>query len=192
MSAAIWRRVWNSLGFGTLTAINDAGTVQTVQLKLNTGEMRDGTPVVQLFGLSANPPAGTNAVAHFLGGDRSNAVVVGTNHQPSRPVNQKSGETTLYNNFSMTIALTQAGIIINGGGQPLIVENAPTVTINAPTAIIANTPIFKCSGDIQDNYTTNTKTMAQMRSLYDQHDHQVVNVSTGTSTITTTTPSPQE
>lgn len=190
--AALWRRIWNALGFGALTVTNDTGPVQTAQVKLNTPEMRDGVPVVQLFGLAGNAPPGTNAVVLFLGGDRSNAVVIATNHQGSRPTGQNPGEATLYNNFLMSIALKQGGIVVNGGGQPLIVENAPIVTINAATEIIANTPLLKCSGDIQDNYATNTKTMAQMRALYDQHDHKVQNVATGTSTIITTTPSPQE
>jgi phage gp45-like len=124
----LWGRIWSLLGFGSLTVINDTGTVQTAQLKLNTSEMRDGVPVVQLFGLSGNPPAGTDAVALFLGGDRSNAVVIATNHQGSRPTGRAPGETTLYNNFLMSIYLSQNGPIVQCAGKPMLVEGDLHVT----------------------------------------------------------------
>ena len=48
---------------------------------------------------------------------------------------------------------------------------SPSAIINASTNVTMNTPLLKVSGDIQDNSATNTKTMAQMRTLYNTHTH---------------------
>ncbi|MDE2342912.1 MAG: phage baseplate assembly protein [Betaproteobacteria bacterium] len=130
----LWRRIWNAIGFGALSLIDDTGPVQLAQVKLNTPEIRDGVPVVQLFGLSGNAPVNSNAVLLFLGGDRSNAIVVATNNQGSRPRNQNPGESTLYNNFGMSVALTENGIVINGGGMPVTVTNGDLHVVGAVIA----------------------------------------------------------
>lgn len=192
MSAPLWRRAWNLLSGGVITAVDDRGSVQTAQLALNCYETRDQTPVLQLFGLSANPPLQTDAVLLFFGGDRSNGVVVATNNQASRPTGQAAGETTLYNAHGMSIYLSAAGIIVNAGNQPVTVNNATTITVNASGDMIFNTPLLKVSGDIIDNYDTNAHTMAGMRQIYDGHTHQVPNVQSGSSSPTTTVPTPQE
>lgn len=192
MSESVWRRVWNSLGFGSITAIDDSGPVQRAQLKLGYAEVRDRTPVMQLFGLSAFPPLPSDAVLVFIGGDRSNGVVIATNNQGSRPTGQSEGESTLYNAHGMSVYLSKSGIVVNAGNQPVTVNNATTVTVNASGDVIFNCPLLKVSGDIIDNYGTNSHTMAGMRQIYDEHTHQVPNVQTGSSTVTTTIPAPQE
>ncbi|MCY0854347.1 phage baseplate assembly protein [Cupriavidus sp. D39] len=68
-----------------MTTVNDAGGVQMMQVKLNAEETRDNTPRVPEFGLASNPPVGSDAIVVFLGGDRSQGVVLGTVHQVSRP-----------------------------------------------------------------------------------------------------------
>lgn len=129
-----WRRIWNLLAYGTLSAVNDAGAVQTVQVQIGPDEIRDSAPNVQLFGLSANPPTGTEVVVIFPGGDRANGVVVGSNHQASRPTGQASGETTLFNAFGMLVKLTANGIVIDGGGKPVHFTNGD---VHVDGAVIA-------------------------------------------------------
>lgn len=114
----LWQRVTNMFAHGTVTAVNDAGGVQKMQLQLGYMETRDNTPVLQHFGLASTPPIGSDAVLVFFSGDRSQGVVVGTNNQGVRPVGQGPGEATIYNAFGMTIALTAAGIVINTNGIP--------------------------------------------------------------------------
>jgi len=52
-----------------------------------------------------------------------------------------------------------------------VTVNAPTAIVNSSTSVTMNTPILKVSGDILDNSATNTRTMAQMRSVYNSHTH---------------------
>ncbi len=175
-ASRLWRRVWNTLGFGTVSLIDDSAEVQKAQLQTGSVEIHDDVPVVQLFGLSGNAPAGAQAVVLFVGGDRANPVAIATNHQGSRPTGLQPGETKLYDAAAKYVYLSSTGITIEAAGLPVTV----------------NTPLLKVSGDIIDNYGTNTHNMAAMRTLYDEHTHGVPNAATGTSTLTTTVPTPQE
>lgn len=191
MSAAIWRRVMNMIGFGTVTQVNDAGPVMMLQVRFGTEQLSDAVPLVQHFGFSGVPPIGSNVACNFLGGDRANKAAIASNHRASRPTGRVAGESTVFNAFGMSIYLSQTGIVVNAGGQPVEVNNATTVTVNASTEIIANTPVLKCSGDIIDNYATNTRTMAGMRSVYDSHTHNQPNDSHGDTEQPTDVPNQQ-
>jgi len=186
-------RVLLSLARALVTTVNDAGGVQMMQVKLNAIETRDNTPRIPEFGLTSNPPVGSDAIVCFLGGDRSNGVVLGTVHQPSRPKNLAPGETMLYSQDGKYVYLTASGgISVFANGQPVNVTGATTVTINATTKIRAVTPRFECTGDIVDNCDTTGRSMAADRVIYDGHTHPVTNVQTGGSTINTNAPSQTE
>ncbi|MBR7961255.1 phage baseplate assembly protein [Burkholderia vietnamiensis] len=195
------RRVLLSLARALVTTVNDAGGVQMMQVKLNGLETRDNTPRVVEFGLTSNPPVGSDAIVVFLGGDRSNGVVLGTNHQPSRPKTLAPGETMVYSQDGKYVYLTASGgIVIEAKGQPVTVNDASNVTVNcsgvfkvvAPGGVQFVAPTVTSTGDIQDNTATNSHTMAQMRSIYNTHTHPIVNVQTGGSTINTNAPSQTE
>jgi phage baseplate assembly protein V len=187
------RRVLLSLARALVTTVNDAGGFQRVQVKINALETADNTPRPVEFGLTSNPPVGSDAFVVFLGGDRSNGVVLGTVHQPSRPKNLASGETMIYSQDGKQIYLTASGgIVVDAKNQAVTVNDATTVTINAASKVVMNTPLLQVSGDIIDNAGSNAHTMAQMRSIYNTHTHPVVNVQTGGSTINTNGPSATE
>lgn len=187
------RRILNLVGRARVNLINDAGSVQTAQVTVNELETIDGIPVVHDFGFSSNPPAGSDVALVFVGGDRGNGVIVATNHQKYRTRNLAPGESVIYTQDGKQIYLTASGgIKIAANGQPVEVDNATTVTINASTKIRAVTPLFECTGDIVDNCDTNTRTMAGMRQVANSHTHKVVEVQTGGSTIETNIPDQQE
>ena len=187
------RRVLLSFARALVTTVNDAGGVQMMQVKLNALETRDNTPRPMEFGLTSNPPVNSDAFVVFLGGDRSNGVVLGTVHQPSRPKGLAPGETMLYSQDGKYVYLTASGgIVVEAKGQAVTVNDATKVTINAATEVDMNTPLLKVSGDIIDNAGTNSHTMAQMRTIFNSHTHPVVNVQTGGSTINTNAPSQTE
>ncbi|MDE3022267.1 MAG: phage baseplate assembly protein [Pseudomonadota bacterium] len=167
----IWHSLWLMIGRGRVQTVNDAQAVQLVQVTLSDIETHDGTPRLAEFGLASNPPANSDVLVLFAGGDRSHGVIVATGHQATRFKNLNPGESALYDAFGKSIYLTETGIVINANGQDVTVNNAVTVTINASTSVVLNTPLLKVSGDIQDNFVTNSKTMAQMRTVYNGHTH---------------------
>ncbi|QOT75050.1 phage baseplate assembly protein V [Cupriavidus basilensis] len=189
---ALGARVRMLVGRGRITTGNDAGGVQQQQVQLADVETGDNRPRVAEFGFTSMPPTGSDAVVVFLSGDRSAGVIIGTNHQASRPRNLKPGETMVFSLDGKCVYLSDAGIVVEAKGQDVTVREAATVTVEASTEIIAKTPLLKCSGDIQDNYETNPHTMAQMRAIYNTHDHNIEEVQTGTSTITSKHPNQTE
>lgn len=67
------------------------------------------------------------------------------------------------------VQFSSSGITITSPNN--VTVNAPTAVINSSSNVTMNTPTLKVSGDIIDNYNTNTKTMASMRTTYNGHTH---------------------
>ncbi|MFP3520814.1 baseplate assembly protein, partial [Pseudomonas sp. SIMBA_077] len=63
-----------------------------------------------------------------------------------------TGEVAIHDSRGQSVYLTDAGIVVDGGGNPITYTNT--------SEVIANTPLLKCKGDILDNYETNTRTVA--------------------------------
>ncbi|OWF77703.1 baseplate assembly protein, partial [Yersinia kristensenii] len=137
--AKLYRQIKMMIGVGRVTGSNDAGSVQTIQYQTPL-EVRGDTPRLAEFGFSSGLPAGSDVVIGFLGGDRSSAVIIGSNHQSFRHVGLNSGETVIYSQWGQFIKLTESGVIIEAHNQPVTVNNATEVTVNASVKVRLNTP----------------------------------------------------
>lgn len=188
------RRVLLLVGRGRVSApVNDGGSVQMLQAQINPLETIDNLRRIAEFGFTSVPPEGSDVAIVFVGGDRSSGLVIGTNHQGSRPTGLNPGETMIFTQDGKQIYLTAGGgIFIKANGQPVEVDGATTVTINAATEVLIDSPVLKCTGDIIDNCNTTGRSMAADRQKYDVHGHPVVNVQTGGSTIVSGTPTVPE
>jgi phage baseplate assembly protein V len=193
----IYRRVLLAVGRGKVTTGNDTGSVQKLQAGLSPLEVRDGTPRLAEFGFTSYPPDGSDAVALFVGGDRSEGVIVATGHQQSRPTGLSQGESMMYSQDGKQVYMTASGgIVVNANGQNVVVNDAADVTwtctgkfkVVAPGGVEFDTPLVSSTGDIQDNSGTNEDTMADMRHDYDEHGHPVAEVESGGATIISGTP----
>ena len=188
------RRVLLLVGRGRVSApVNDGGSVQMLQAQINQLETIDNLRRIAEFGFTSVPPEGSDVAIVFVGGDRSSGLVIGTNHQGSRPTGLNPGETMIFTQDGKQIYLTAGGgIFIKANGQPVEVDGATTVTINAATEVLIDSPVLKCTGDIIDNCNTTGRSMAADRLKYDAHGHPVENVQAGTSTIVSGTPTVPE
>lgn len=166
-----WRRLQMAIGLGRIQTSTDDGNVQMVQVELQGGDVRDNTPRVSEYGFASRPLPGCQAVVIFVGGDRSNGAVIGTNDETHRMRDLQPGEVAIHDDQGQSVYITRAGIVIDGGGKPIQITNAPTVT--------ADTPLFRSTGDVLDNCETNTVTIAQMREIYNAHTHTENNVTGG-------------
>lgn len=202
------RRVLNLLSIGSIKTVVDTGDVQKSQISLNPFETIDGIPRALEFGITSNPPINSTAVVSFAGGDRSNGIILGTNHAASRPRGLAPGETKLYSQDGKSVYLTASGgIVVDAKGQDVVVNNARNVTWNCSGDFTQNvsgkykvvagggvefdTSLVKASGDMQDNFSTNPDTMKSMRTSYNGHNHVVNGIQTGSSQVTSATPIPQ-
>jgi phage baseplate assembly protein V len=114
---------------GVVTLVNAAGAVQLVQGEGLSGEKLQGMEYFQHFGYTSNPPEGTMYVTIPLGGKTVHCIIVGTEHADHRPKGLLSGESALYNAHGMKITLTKDGIVVDGGGKPLKIQNASEVDV---------------------------------------------------------------
>lgn len=182
------RRIQMTISVGRVTGGSDGGTVQKLQVQ-SPLEIRSDTPRMAEFGFSSGPPVGSDVIVACLGGDRSSAVIIATNHQSYRRTGLNPGESVLYNQWGMEVLLTEDGVFIDAKGKDVEVNNATNVTINASESVVVKTPLLKCTGDVIDNCETNTTTLKDLRDAYNQHGHPVENVQGGDSTINTEPPS---
>lgn len=144
----LWRRVMGIVAIVRLTTANDTGGTQLAQVQINSLQTHDGLPVLAHFGFSSNAPQGAIGVAIFGSGDRSNGVIIATGDAATRPTSHGTGETVVYNAFQMSIWLRAAGIVIDGGGQPITINNSQSVTINASDSISLNSSSVATAGNL--------------------------------------------
>lgn len=195
MQSQFWSLV-RSLGRGRISRVDDSGPVQLVQMQLSQGETRDNTPRLVEYGFQSNPPEGSDAIAVFLAGDRTNGVVIACGNQSFRVRNLASGEVCVSDNRGQSVYLSAGGIVVNGGGHPVTITNTPEITADSPlmhcTGDIQCDGAIRAAGDITDNCNSTGASMAHGRQVYDVHTHDVTKVQGGDSTIKSNPPVPQQ
>ena len=107
----LYRRVQMMLAPVKITATDDTGPVHRAQVRAMAPEQIDNVSVLQLYGLASHAMIGSDAMALFVSGDRSNAVIVATNNQGARMRNLKSGEVALYTDEGDSVLLSRGRII---------------------------------------------------------------------------------
>lgn len=150
-----YSRVQSQITRGRISYVDDSGVVQEVQVKMNALDLPSYRYRVPEFGLTSNPPTGSDAIVAHVAGDRTTGVVLGTNHQPSRPTGLQPGETMLYSQDGKSVYITAAGgIVVEAKGQPVTINDASNVTVNcsgifkvvAPGGVQFQTPTMTVSG----------------------------------------------
>jgi len=144
----LWRRMMLVVGRGRITTGNDAGMVQTQQVKIGEVEVRDNTKRVAEYGFTSMPLPGCHAVVIFVGGDRSNGVIVATNDQNHRLKNLLPGEVAIYDDQGQSVWLKRTGIEVKGAGLPIKIFDTPTVTVEASTSVTLDTPLVHCTHNL--------------------------------------------
>lgn len=134
LTAPIARRVNLMVARGVLALVNDALKIQSVQVELLSGEVRD-MERFQNYGFSSNPFAGAEAVAVFVGGNRDHGLVLAIDDRRYRVKNLLTGEVAIYDDLGHSIKLTRTGIVIAGGSHNITISGAPQVTVTGGDVI---------------------------------------------------------
>lgn len=126
----LYRRIRMAVAAVTISATDDSGPVHKVQGRVRgTPETIDNLQTLNLYGFASHAPVGSDALALFGNGDRSNGVIVATANQAARPRNQKQGEVTIYTDEGDTISFKQ--------GHTIAITTTGTVAVTATTINIA-------------------------------------------------------
>lgn len=108
---------------GVVTLVNAVGSIQLVQGEGLNGEKVEGAEYFQHFGFRSHMPEGTMFVTIPLGGKTVHCVVVASEHADYGPKGLLPGESALYNAQGMKITLTKDGIVVDGGGKPIKLQD---------------------------------------------------------------------
>ena len=165
----------NLIGVGSVGPVDDGGTTQTMQVTEGAAGSGFGDRVIDKvlriaeFGFSSNPPTGSQVLMIRRGGDRSCSIIIGTSHLPSRPTGLQPGETSFYNNFEMSITLTENGPVIDCGGKPIIIQNTSGMHVEGP---------ITSDDDITALNSSQPLAMSTIRSTFDTHTHPISGANT--------------
>lgn len=118
----LYRCMQLAFGRGRITFVDDTGAVQKLQVKFGKMEIIDGMPTPHDYGFTCNPPIGSDVFASFLGGNRSNGIIVAVGSQAYRMKNLKSGEVAIYDKLGQSVHLTESGIVVNSAGLPIVIN----------------------------------------------------------------------
>jgi len=134
VAAPLARRVGLMVARGVLTLVNDALKLQSVQVKLLDGEVRE-MERFQNYGFSSQPHLGAEVAAVFVSGNRDHGLALAIDDRRYRVTNLQTGEVAIYDDLGHIIRLTRTGIAIDGGGHNLSISNCPQVVVTGGDVI---------------------------------------------------------
>lgn len=133
---------------GTLNLVKSADNIQKVQVSGLADETLQDVELMQQFGLTSVPPAGTQVVVLPMGGETTHSIVIATENGSFRVKNLKSGETAVYDESGSTIILKQ-GRLIEIDCDILKIIATTKVEISSP--IVETDHVFTAQGQINGN-----------------------------------------
>lgn len=170
MLAPLQRRVALMVSRAVIMMVNDTLKMQGVQVNLMADVTRDGVERFQEYGFTSNPHPGAEAVVVSVGGNQDHGIVIAVDDRRFRLTGLAEGEVALYDDLGQKVHLTRGGIVVDGAGKPVTVQNTPHVDFNTPTVNMSgNLNVagnIVAQGDISDH---GNKSMAVMRGAYNQH-----------------------
>lgn len=96
---------------GILNLVKSGSDIQQVQVSGLADETIQDLELMQQFGFTSVPPAGTQAVVIPIGGKTTHGIIVATENGSFRVKNLKSGETAIYDSSGSTIILKNGRVI---------------------------------------------------------------------------------
>ena len=149
----------NILARGLVALGNSANKLQSLQLRLLAGEVKDNVEHLEPYGFTASPLEGAEALAGFIGGDRSHAVVIVVADRRFRLQGLKSGEVALYTDEGDRLHFKRGRII-----------DIETVTLNvkATDSVNFDTPLLTSTGRIESAGDQIAGGISQIEHLHDK------------------------
>lgn len=173
----IQSRVLLMIGRGVLKAVSDNSNAQLCQVSLLDGELKSNVERIQDYGITSVPPEGSLATVLFVGGDRSNGLIIAAEDRKIRVKGLKAGEIAIYTDEGDEIYLKR-------GNE--IALKTKTMTVSAEAAVDITAPTITLNGAVNISETLNvtqnitgqaevcdqTGNMTTIRSIFDVHTHK--------------------
>ncbi|WP_297572562.1 phage baseplate assembly protein V [uncultured Deefgea sp.] len=154
---------------GRIVGVKNAGAVMLVQGEGLSGEKLLDAELFQQFGFTSMPPEGTMLVSLPIGGKTSHSIVVATEHGTYRLKFLENGEAAMYSQEGAYVAIRK-GRVVEVDCVRYVVNASEEVVFNTPK--VHATAQILADGEITDLAATGGKSMSNMRSVYNGHDHK--------------------
>lgn len=161
-------RVLLMVGRGVLKAVADDAAVQVCQAALLDGELKSGIERAQNYGLTSVPPVGSVATVLFVGGDRSNGIVISAESRKFRLKGLQAGEVALYTDEGDEIRLKRGHEIAVKTSKFVI--DAAEIDLNGAVKVAQTLDVagnITGKGEVADK----TGNLKAIRSTYNSHTH---------------------
>lgn len=170
---------------GIIAQVNNAPDNQLIQMTGTNGETLPDVEMVQHFGFSSMPPAGTQCIVIALGGKTGHGIILGTENGGLRFKPLKSGEAVMFNAFGDYVVMHDDRVTEINCKQ-LLVKASEKVRFETP--LIEATDDAKFGGQVDVDKDINSKanvqaagdikdadgdfSMSGMRNKYNGHHHK--------------------
>ncbi|WJM94971.1 phage baseplate assembly protein V [Pseudomonas defluvii] len=153
------------LARGVVTLVKATSKLQSLQMRLLAGEVKDGMEHFEPYGFTSNAHPGAEGIALFVGGDRSHGVVVCVADRQFRLRGLKSGEVALYTDEGDRLHFKR--------GRVIEVETL-TLKVKADTAVEFDTPVIRTTGRIESAGDQVAGGVSQMQHVHEGSDKKPV------------------
>jgi phage baseplate assembly protein V len=151
---------------GTITHNNNTPDNQMVQVTGLAGESLPDVELMQQYGFSSNPPAGTPAIIIPLGGKTAHGIIIATEGGAARIKPLAEGEAVIYNARGDYIVLRHDG---------LAEIHCRQLQITAPDGVSIDAPNVDITGNLKAAEVMDQhggKSMSGMRGVFNLHTHK--------------------
>lgn len=130
----------NLLARCSVALVNATTKMQTAQVRLLAGEVKDNIEHFEPYGFTSNAHEGAEGIAAFFAGDRSHGVVLCIADRRFRLKELKPGEVALY---------TDEGDCLHFKRGRVLEIQTMTLRVTAGTAVEFDTPVIRMTGKIE-------------------------------------------
>lgn len=113
-----------------LALVSDGKKLQTVQVQ-GVADLDREPEHFQHYGFTSVPLPGAEGIGLSLGGSTNHMVVINVDDRRYRMKGLAGGEVALYDDQDMSVHLTRDGIVIKGGGKPMLLTDTSSITLDA-------------------------------------------------------------
>ena len=132
-----------------IRAVVDTGEIQLVKISGLSGEVQDGIERIQNYGISSNPPLGSESVVACIGGSKDHVVVIATDSGAYRVKALNSGEVVIYSQFGQQILLKSNGSVeITAPAGVSVGNGSDAVAMGTKTDAIVSTISATATGQV--------------------------------------------
>ena len=145
------------LARGVVVLANSARKLQSLQLRITAGEVKDDIEHLEPYGVTSCPLEGAEALVGFFG-DRSHGVVIMVADRRFRLQGLKPGEVALY---------TDEGDYLQFKRGRVIEVETVTLKVKAEAAVEFDTPLIRTTGRIESDGDQVAAGISQVNHVHD-------------------------